>query len=324
MADVAILDRQAANRDVQAVLATPGVQSLLADPGVQQLLSDPTALQLVVDPRTIQLLADPTTLPVVQVPVLVHREWVATASDDHRITLNERVTTTRTDNGQELGGFPTTDVTLVMDRSHKDYFEGTNGGRTGGFSFPFGVSKDGVYPLWVSAANQPLEARYSSTENVGGLEVMVFKIDEKDNRSLGTHPTLGLPLVLDSDITVKVEPHSGRIVDVEDHATTVSLDHPQRGKVPVFVSDIEYNQETIDTQIEAAKADRVKLVWFGSRMPWAAMGIGSFLALLGTFLLLLPRLKRATSFAAETQKRAGLESKGAVEGVNFDTATVST
>jgi len=234
-----------------------------------------------------QLLADPTALPVVRVPVLIHRDWVATDSDSDRIYLNQRVNTVRIDTGQELEGFPMTDLNLVVDRISKVYLEGTEGGRKGGLSFPFGVEMDRVYPLWVNAASQPLEARYVSTAKLDQLEVFIFQIDEKDNLSLGTHSKLGLPLILDSHITLKVEPRTGRVIDLEEHATTVSLDHPQRGKIPVFISDIEYTQETVNAQIEAAKADRVKLVWLGRNIPWTAIGLGIVFTLLGAILALV-------------------------------------
>jgi len=285
--------RQPINPEVQAVLAKPNIQTLLADPVAQQLLSDPSALQLVSDPRVMQLLADPTTPPMVQVPVLIHQEWVATDSDNDTISLNQRVATVRADTGQPLEGFPVTDLNLLVDRVSKVYLAASQGGRKGGLSFPFRVQRDTVYPLWVSAASQPLAARYVSTEKVDQLRVFVFKIDEKDNRSMGTHPTTGLPLVLDSDITLRVEPRSGRVIDVEEHATTVSLDHPQRGKIPVFISDIEYTRETINAQIKAAKADRAKLVWLGRNVPWTVTGLGIVLTLSGATLLLVTTLGRA-------------------------------
>ena len=283
---------QQASPEVLSVLADPRVQALLADPGVQRLLADPAALRLVTDPRTLQLLADPTALPVVQVTVLVHRERTATDSDARSIVLNEQVATARADTGEELVGFPPTDVELVVDRSTKLYVEGGDAARAGGLGFPFNVKENEVYPLWVGAAGQPLDAAYVSTEKLDGLSVMRFKIDEKD-LPLGVHPTLGLPLVLDSDISVTVEPRSGRVVDVVDHATVVSLVHPQRGKQPVFVSDIEFTQETVDRKLEAAKSDRNRLVRFGSTVPWTLMGLGIFLALFGAFLIALPRLRKA-------------------------------
>lgn len=304
---------QAVNPEVQAMLAKKNIQDFLAIPAVQQLLSDPDALRLVTDRRAMQLMANPTALPVVRVPVLIHRDWVATDSDSDRIYLNQRVNTVRTDTGRELEGFPVTDLNVVVDRISKVYLEGTEGGRKGGLSFPFGVEKDEVYPLWVNAASQPLVARYVSTEKLDQLEVFVFQINEKDNRSLGTHPNLGLPLVLDSNITIKVEPRSGRVIDLEEHATTVSIDHPQLGKIPLFISDIEYTQETVNAQIEAAKADRVKLMWLGRNAPWTAIGLGIVLALSGATLLLVTTPSRTRVSDRESDRPPGLTRLDGIE-----------
>jgi hypothetical protein len=169
------------NPAAQGVLANPVTSRLLADPMVRQLLTDPASLQLVIDPRTMRLLADPSALPVIRVPVLVHRERVATDTDCDTIFINEQVTTTNTDTGEELR--PMTNWKLVVDRSDKVYLDGTENldkpgdARTEGLAFPFGVKKDVVYPTWVSAARQPLDARFVSTERMDGLEVYVLKID---------------------------------------------------------------------------------------------------------------------------------------------------
>ncbi|MBI2855535.1 MAG: DUF3068 domain-containing protein [Chloroflexi bacterium] len=277
------------NPTVQAVLANPAVPLLLSDATVQQLLGDPASLQLVTDPRTMRLLKDPTDLPVVQVPVLIHRERAATDSTSNSISINEQVTTTRTDIGEEMAQFPKSNINLVVDRGDKDYLDGTEGGRTGGLAFPFGIKKDTVYPTWVSAARQPLDARYVSTETIDGLEVFVLEIDVANlgMPALGSDPG---PLV-DSQITIRAEPRSGRVVDVEDHATTVSLVSGVDTKSPVFVSDIEYTQETVDTQIEKAKDDRHDLVYFGTSLPRLNVVFGILFILLGVFLHQLPRIR---------------------------------
>jgi hypothetical protein len=58
---------------------------------------------------------------------------------------------------------------------------------------------------------------------------MVFQISASD-RPMGTHPELGLPLVVDSEVTVWVEPRGGRVADSEDNTTTVSAVHPFGGQ----------------------------------------------------------------------------------------------
>ena len=293
------LQQPAAGPQTQAFLSQPEVQALLANPAVQQLLSDPSALELLADPRAAQLLADPASLPVVQVPVRIRKDWSTTSSSSDKVFVSQQLETVRADTGRELEGFPSTDTALVVDRVSKVYLEGSEGGRTGGLSFPFNVQKDAVYPMWVDTVNQPLEASYVSTERMDQLEVFVFKITESGNRSLGIHPDLGLPMVLDVDITIRVEPRTGRVIDVEDHVTAISVEHPLRGKMPLFISDVEYTQNTVDTQITAAKSDRAKLAWFGRNLPWGAMSAGLLMALSGTAMLWVARSRKCPLAAQE-------------------------
>lgn len=280
------------NPAVQGLLANPAVPRLLADPGVQQLLADPASLKLAIDPRTMRLLADRTDFPVIKVPVLIHRERVATGTEGDSISINEQVTTTIAGTGNELAGFPKSNLNLVVERSDKVYLEGTDLGRTGGLAFPFGVKKDVVYPTWVSAARQPLDASYVSTERVQGLEVYVLKIDVEDLPMPAQQGDYG-PLVVDSNVTIRVEPRSGRVVDIEDHSTTVSLLAAPSRKSTLFVSDIEYTKETVDTQIEEAKGDRHDLLFYGTSLPRLTIGMGVLLIILGAFAFLQSRRTRA-------------------------------
>ena len=280
------------NPAAQGILANPAVPRLLADAAVQQLLSDPASLQLVTDPRTMRLLSDPSALPVSKVPVLVHRERVATGTDSDKIFINEQVTTTIAGTDDELAGFPKSNLDLVVDRGDKVYLEGTGGGRTEGLAFPFGVKKGKVYRTWVSAARQPLDTSYVSTEMVDGLEVYLLKMDVEDLSVPALDSDPG-PLVVDSDITILVEPRSGRVVDVEDHATTVSLITGVGRKSAVFISDIEYTQDTVDTQVKAAKGDAQDLRFFGTSLPRLTIGMGILLIILGALALLLSRRSRA-------------------------------
>ncbi len=276
-----LLSNPAALQQVDAatrqLLSNPAVQRLLGDPLIQQLLKDPAAVQLLGNPLALSLLADPTAPPVVKVPVKLHRVRQATGAEGDKLTLTEQVTTTRADTGQELAGFPTTNVKLVIDRRDSQYLQGTDGGRTGYLSLPFNVDKNKTYPVYISAARGPLDAKYVSMEDVQGLETIKFKVDVKD-RPLGTHPDLKLPMVVDSQVTLWAEPHSGRVVNIEDHATTVSVVHPTRGKLPVYISDIKLTDASVSAQITEGKSDRTMLLWLGTYMPWTVAGVGIVLA----------------------------------------------
>ena len=226
------------------ILADPVVVPLLTSPAVLALLGDPEAMELILDPRTVALLVDPTALSMITVPVLVHRERHATDIGGDTIFIRETVETTMVDpntgqsSGVEMPGFPKTDLVLALDSKTRRYLPETQGERTGSLSFPFSVETGETYSLYVNAAMQPLQAKYVKTEKREGLDVMVFQVSASD-RPMGAHPELGLPLVVDSEITVWVEPRSGRVVDTEDKTTTVSAMHPLQGKLTVFVSDLK-------------------------------------------------------------------------------------
>lgn len=71
------------------------------------------------------------------------------------------------------------------------------------------------------------------------------------------------------------------MVDMEDHATTVSVKHPAKGKLPVFVSDIELADASVAAQVAEAKEDVATLKRMGGYLPWGAFGLGIVLAAVG-------------------------------------------
>jgi hypothetical protein len=172
--------------------------------------------------------------------------------------------------GVEMPGFPKTDLLLALDSKTRAYLSETEGERTGSLSFPFNVETGETYSLYVSAAKQPLQASYVRSEEREGLDLMVFQVSASD-RPMGTHPQLGLPLVVDSEITVWVEPSGGRVVDTLDDTTTVSAVHPLDGKFPVFVSDLKLSPNSVAEQIAAAKDDKSQLDLYGSDVPFGLM-----------------------------------------------------
>ena len=280
---------QAVGPDVARALANPAVTPILTNQAIIGLASDPEAMKLALDPRVMALMADPTALPTITIPVKVRRERRATGTKGGAITMLEEVATTLVDpgTGKDTGvampGFPKTDLTLTVDSKTREYLRGTDGNRTGALSFPFNVDSDNSYSLYVSAARQPLIARYVKTENRVGLRVMVFQISESE-RPMGTHPKLGLPLVADSEITLWVEPRSGRVVDVDEKATTVSVRPSADVKRTVFESSLKLTEQTVTEQIASARGDRAKLSLYGTYALVGLTVVGIVLAAVGAIV----------------------------------------
>ena len=272
------------------VLTDPAVASLLGDAAIVTVLTDAEAMELVLDPRTLALLADPTELPLVTIPVKVRTARLATHRDGEAIFIRETGETTiidpdtRQDTGVEAPGFPRSELLLALNAKTREYLPETEGDRTGPISFPFSVKADKTYPIFVAAARQPLEATYVRSEKRDGLRVMVFQISAQD-RPMGAHPALGLPLVVDSEITLWVEPRSGSVVDAEDRTTTVSVVRPDEVKRPVFVSELKLTEATVRNQIAAAKNNRAQLYLYGSYVPWGMIAVGTLVAAAGVLFV---------------------------------------
>ena len=278
----------AANPELLALLANPAVGSLLANPGVQTLLADPAAFELVLDPRTLQVIANPANLPTVTLPVLIHRERKGAGTDGDRLTMNEQVTTTIAGTSQDVPGFPKTNVNLIIDRVSKEYLPGGDGDRSGQWGMPFDASQDAVYEAYLSVAGQPLPATYEGTEDVEGLETYVYTIREENVPYAGSDPATGLPMVVDVDVTVWVEPATGALVDAVD-VETISALAPNGAKFERFTADMSFTDETVASSVATAKDDKGRLTLYGTTFPWIFLVLGLLAAATGAVILVRNR-----------------------------------
>jgi hypothetical protein len=258
------------------ILADPTVQAVLADPVILGLLADSAAIGMLLDPRTGAMLANPANLPTITIPVLVHRERKATGVDGDTMTINETVVSTSPATGGAIPGLPDTDVTLVVDRSSKVYLEGTDGGRTGQWGLPFHVDKDATYDVYLSVARQPLPAVYEATDETFGMETYRLTIDGTDVPMGVDDPATGLPLVVDADLTIWVDPVTGGGVNATD-LETVSAQAPDGTKYVRFSANIAYTDATVETLVADVSSSRDDLILYGTTLPWAIVIIGLIL-----------------------------------------------
>lgn len=280
----------AANPDLLALIQNPAVGALLANPGVQALLADPAALALVLDPRALQVIANPVDLPTVTIPVLIHRERKASGTDGDRLTINEQVTTTIVGTTQEVPGFPKTTVDIVVDRVTKEYLPGGDADRSGQWGLPFGASKDTVYQAYLSVAAQPLSARYEGTEEVLGLETFRYAVREQDVPYASTDPATGLPMVVDVEVIVWVEPNTGAVVDAVD-IETISAITPTGAKFLRFTADMSFTDATVATLVASADEDKGRLTFYETTFPRIFLALGLLAAVAGGAMLVLNRRK---------------------------------
>jgi len=273
--------------EILALLTNPALGQLLLNPSVQALLADPGALALVLDSRTGRILANSADLPIIEVPVVIHRERRASSTKGDTILINEQKTYIDPATRQALPGFPREDLNFVVDQKTRQYLPGSDENRTGFWGLPFNVDRTRIYPSWVTAAKRPLPAEYGREEKVRGLKTFTYVVEAR-NLDIGEKdPVTGLPLVVDASITTWNEPRTGSTVRIEDYDAVSALG-PSGAKYPRFVADVKSTEESIKELVHDGRDNRSKLVWFGSYMPWMAMGVGIALTLGGAGVLGLP------------------------------------
>jgi len=212
------------------------------------------------------------------IPVSVVREQRATEVVGNVLMIDQTVVATHAQAGMELPQFGLTEV-LGVDRSTREYVPGYGDTeRSGRFSFPEGVEK-ASYSLWMPSAGRPLEARFSREEDFHGLRVFTFKISELD-LDIGVQAESGLPQVLDTVIEMKVEPVSG--TTVASNSITIIKIIPSPGmKVSVYVSSLEFAEDTTADLVDTARSARTALLWARVYGFWIGIGLGAVFPLGG-------------------------------------------
>ena len=152
--------------------------------------------------------------------------------------------------------------------------------RSGQFTFPADVQQE-TYQYWSSSTRSTLPASFVKEEEFNGLTVYVFEIDTTDN-TYTADATTGLPQTMDVYALIKVEPVSGVPVYATT-TTTINLQHPLAGSMPVLINTSSYTQATVDILTDKAIETRSLMLWAGVYGFWIVVGLGVSLAALGFF-----------------------------------------
>ena len=277
---------------VTELLSNPAILQLLNDPAIKGLISDPAALQLMMNPLTSKLIASGGQPELVSVPIDFHRVRTAKKTEGDILFLNQDFSASVTGLGQPLPQFSSTSL-LAVNRDSRQYVEGGSEARRGGFAFPFDVSKDQKYPIWVHEVYQPLMASFVGTSEVNGLKVYTFQIQEAalpvpDEAKLELGLPASLSLIADVVMNTQTEPKSGITVQL-DSKITYRLDNPALGNPIVFEAEISDTESSVRQSVSDARAAKRKLLWLGTFLPWAVLGLG--ILTVGITGLLLAKIK---------------------------------
>ena len=221
---------------------------------------------------------DPQTQQMEQIPVNVERHYEATEIQDGVLILNQTITTSHAQYGMELEDFSMEEV-LGVDRSTREYVAGYGDmDRSGQFSFPSNLKQES-YRLWNPTAQRDLEIKFIAEEEFHDLTVYAFQVNEQEV-ALGNYPGTEFPQSLDTTINMKVEPLSGTTV-FSQSVTTINVTYPTGTAVPVYISSIQFIDDTIDEMVDTASSARTMILWATVYGFWIVIALGVVLILAG-------------------------------------------
>lgn len=222
---------------------------------------------------------NPITFSLEESPVNVERALKATGVEDDVLLLKQDITFTHALAGIELP-FGSSEV-YGIDRTTRENVTGHGDiNRNGQFTFPADTEQR-TYSFWSSSAGKALPATFTGEGTYEGLDVYNFKIDVKDIDG-GIYEALGAPQTIDVYVEIKVEPVSG--VPVYSRSmTTLKIAMGPGMVVPMFISDITYNSDTIDEMVETAESTKTLILWASVYGFWILIGLGALLLLLGFY-----------------------------------------
>ena len=115
-------------------------------------------------------------------------------------------------------------------------------------------------------------------ETYQGINVYVFEMDSTGNPYEDYAP--GISQTMDVYAKIRVEPVSGVVVYATT-ITTILMDHPLAGPMPVLINTSTFTSATVDEMIDLANETSSKLLWFGVYGFWGVLGLGVVLTAAG-------------------------------------------
>lgn len=146
--------------------------------------------------------------------------------------------------------------------------------------FPFDAEKT-TYPYWDGMVGEAVDAVYSRTETVDGVEVYVYEVNVVDAPA---EISGGIQGTYSSDKELWVEPVTGQYVNQIDHQERFAADGS-----PFLILDLAMTDEQVATNAEETSATASRLNLIRSTVPIIGWVGGICLLLVGGLLILLRR-----------------------------------
>ncbi len=206
-------------------------------------------------------------------------------TDDDVLLLKQDITFFEATSGAPLGAINpalaalNTSEVYGLDRTDRTNVPGEGDmSRSGQFTFPAGVEQQ-TYQYWSSSTRSTLPATFVKEETYEGINVYVFEINSNGNPYTADETT-GLPRTMDVYAKIRVEPVSGVPVYALSR-TTINLQHPVAGSMPVLINESAYTSATINEMVDLAKSTSNLILWASVYGFWILIGVGGLLLLIG-------------------------------------------
>jgi len=208
-------------------------------------------------------------------------------TDDDVLLIRQDITFFEATSGAPLGAVNPALAALDsselygVDRTERTNVSGEGDmSRSGQFTFPADVQQE-TYQYWSSSTRSSLPATFVKEETYQDLDVYVFEINKTGNPYTNDAAT-GLPQTMDVYAQIKVEPVSGIPVYALTR-TTINLQHPLAGSMPVLINESGYTSETIENLSEDAESGKMLITWASVYGFWGLVGLSIILIALGFF-----------------------------------------
>jgi hypothetical protein len=154
--------------------------------------------------------------------------------------------------------------------------------------WPFRAEKK-TYPYWDSLAGEAVDAEFDRTDEIDGLEVYVYRVEQS-----GTPIELsaGVPGSLDAEKEITIDPVTGSIIDQVDHQERLDADGN-----PAIVLDLEFTDEQVADNVEESKSNVSSLNLVTRTVPIIGYAVGIPAILIGLVLLALAHRRRGDATA---------------------------
>ena len=157
--------------------------------------------------------------------------------------------------------------------------------RTGYLFAPHGLKEGQPFTYWHINYDEPATMEYQGTENLFGLTVYRYQANYHADQTANLGFLPGVPLLrgvnLDIKLTTWIEPVTGRLIKYEDYTTAYYYDKKTGERLhPWNQFHNEYTEDSVRTQVNLARIEKLKVDILGRVIPMAlvVLGLGLMIA----------------------------------------------